>query len=84
MAHVERHRPCVRPLSIPGPLVRLYCEHRHQPDYTFRLVKHDGTGAYFSGHLPAINPDLMEGYLALRNRADGTVREEKFVYRREK
>ncbi|CAN5873543.1 hypothetical protein BH24ACI5_BH24ACI5_26540 [soil metagenome] len=52
---------------------------------TFRLVKHDGTGAYFSGlTFRRINPDLMEGYLALRNRADGTVREEKFVYRREK
>ena len=50
---------------------------------TFKLVKHDATGAYFSGlTFRRVNPDLMESYLALRNRADGTVREEKFVYRR--
>ena len=52
---------------------------------TFKLVKHDATGAYFSGlTFRRVNPDLMEGYLALRNRSDGTVREEKFVYRRVK
>ena len=52
---------------------------------TFKLVKHDATGAYFSGlTFRRVNPDVMEGYLALRNRADGTVREEKFVYRRVK
>ena len=52
---------------------------------TFRLVKHDATGAYFSGlTFRRINPDLMEGYLALRNRTDAAVREEKFVYRRAK
>jgi hypothetical protein len=31
-----------------------------------------------------VKPDLMEGYLALRDRTDGTVREEKFIYRRVK
>ena len=52
---------------------------------TFRLVKHDATGAYFSGlTFRRVSDDLMEGYLALRNRADGTVREEKFIYRRVK
>jgi hypothetical protein len=50
---------------------------------TFKLVKHDDTGAYFSGlTFRRISADVMEGYLALRNRTDGTVREEKFVYRR--
>jgi hypothetical protein len=50
---------------------------------TFRLVKHDSTGAYFSGlTFRRVGPDQMEGYLALRNRSDGSVREEKFVYRR--
>jgi hypothetical protein len=52
---------------------------------TFRLVKHDATGAYFSGlTFRRVNDDLIEGFLALRNRTDGTVREEKFVYRRAK
>jgi hypothetical protein len=52
---------------------------------TFKLVKHDDSGAYFSGlTFRRVSPDLMEGYLALRNRTDGTVREEKFVYRRVK
>jgi hypothetical protein len=52
---------------------------------TFRLVKHDATGAYFSGlTFRRVNDDRIEGFLALRNRADGTVREEKFVYRRAK
>jgi hypothetical protein len=50
---------------------------------TFRLVKHDATGAYFSGlTFRRTGADTMDGYLALRNRTDGTVREEKFVYRR--
>lgn len=50
---------------------------------TFKLVKQDATGAYFSGlTFRRISPDRLEAYLALRNRADGTVREEKFVYRR--
>jgi hypothetical protein len=52
---------------------------------TFKLVKHDDTGAYFSGlTFRRVRPDLMEGYLALRDRTDGTVREEKFIYRRVK
>jgi hypothetical protein len=52
---------------------------------TFRLVKHDPTGAYFSGlTFRRVNDDLIEGYLALRNRTDKSVREEKFVYRRVK
>jgi hypothetical protein len=52
---------------------------------TFRLVKHDTTGAYFSGlTFRRIGNDTIEGYLALRNRSDGTVREEKLVYRRAK
>ena len=52
---------------------------------TFRLVKHDASGAYFSGFtFKRLSPDLIEGYLALRNRTDGTVREEKFIYRRAK
>jgi Domain of unknown function (DUF6265) len=52
---------------------------------TFRLVKHDATGAYFSGlTFRRVNPDLMEGYLALRDQSTKQVREEKFVYRRKK
>ena len=52
---------------------------------TFKLAKHDDTGAYFNGlTFKRVNPDLLEGYLALRNRGDGTVREEKFIYRRAK
>ena len=52
---------------------------------TFELVKHDATGAYFNGlTFRRVSPDVMEGYLALRNKADGTVREEKFVYHRAK
>jgi Domain of unknown function (DUF6265) len=52
---------------------------------TFKLAKHDATGAYFNGlTFKRVTPDLLEGYLALRNRADGTVREEKFIYRRAK
>jgi hypothetical protein len=50
---------------------------------TFKLVKHDTSGAYFSGlTFRRISDDVMEGYLALRDRATGSVREEKFVYRR--
>lgn len=52
---------------------------------TFRLVKHDATGAYFNGlTFRRVNDDQIDGYLALRNRTDGTVREEQFVYRRVK
>ena len=51
---------------------------------TFRLVKQDASGAYFSGlTFRRVNADLIEGYLALRS-TDGTVREEKFLYRRAK
>jgi hypothetical protein len=51
---------------------------------TFKLVKHDKTGAYFSGlTFRRVSADLMEGYLALRS-GDGSLREEKFVYRRAK
>ena len=39
--------------------------------------------AYFSGlTFKRVGPDQIDGYLALRNRADHTVREEKFTYRR--
>lgn len=52
---------------------------------TFRLVKLDATGAYFGGlTFRRVDEHTMEGYLALRNRTDGSVREEKFVYRRVK
>ena len=52
---------------------------------TFKLVRHDDTGAWFSGlTFRRINPDLMEGYLALRDRTTGAVSEEKFIYRRAK
>lgn len=52
---------------------------------TFKLVKHDESGAYFSGLTFKRNgPDQIDGYLALRNRTDGSVREEKFTYRRVK
>jgi hypothetical protein len=52
---------------------------------TFRLVKQDATGAYFNGlTFRRVGEDVMEGYLALRSRADRSVREEKFVYRRVK
>jgi Domain of unknown function (DUF6265) len=50
---------------------------------TFRLLKHDKTGAYFSGlTFRRISDDVLEGYLALKS--GGEVREEKFVYRRAK
>jgi hypothetical protein len=50
---------------------------------TFRLVKHDATAAYFSGlTFRRISDSEMVAYIALRNRSDGTVREEKLVYRR--
>lgn len=50
---------------------------------TFKLVKLDATGAYFSGFtLKRIDADTLEGYLALR--ANGAVREEKFIFRRAK
>ncbi len=52
---------------------------------TFRLVRHDSTGAYFEGlTFRRAGPDLIDGFLAIRNRTTGAVREEKFVYRRVK
>ena len=52
---------------------------------TFKLVKHDETGAYFSGlTFKRVSPDQIDGYLALRDRTNNTVREEKFTYRRVK
>lgn len=52
---------------------------------TFKLVKHDDTGAWFNGlTFRRISPDLMESYLALRNRTTGAVSEEKFIYRRQR
>lgn len=51
---------------------------------TFKLVKHDSTGAWFSGlTFRRVNADQIDAYLALRGK-DGTVREEKLVYRRVK
>jgi hypothetical protein len=50
---------------------------------TFKLVKLDETGAYFGGFtLKRVGPDTLEGYLALRDRASGAQREEKFTFRR--
>ncbi len=50
---------------------------------TFRLVKHDAKAAYFSGlTFRRIGDTEIEAYIAIRNRADGTVREEKLLYRR--
>jgi hypothetical protein len=52
---------------------------------TFKLVKQDETGAYFDGLTFRRNgPDALDVYLALRNRSDGSVREERLVYRRVK
>lgn len=50
---------------------------------TFKLVRHDDTGAYFEGlTFRRAGPDRIDVFLALRDRKTGTVREEKFVYRR--
>lgn len=50
---------------------------------TFRLVRQDATGAYFEGlTFRRDGPDRIEVFLALRDRASGTVREEKFALRR--
>jgi hypothetical protein len=50
---------------------------------TFRLIKHDGTAAYFGGlTCKRVGDDGMEAYLALRDRATNIVREERFIYRR--
>lgn len=50
---------------------------------TFRLVRQDGAGAYFEG-LTFKRPDAdrIDGFLALRDRSTGVVREEQFVLRR--
>lgn len=46
---------------------------------TFKLAKLEPDAAYFSGlTFRRVQPDRLEIYLALRNRADGSVREEKF------
>lgn len=50
---------------------------------TFRFVKQDATGVWFEGlTFRRLGEDRLEAFLALRNRTDGTVREEKLVYRR--
>jgi hypothetical protein len=50
---------------------------------TFRLVRHDATGAYFDGlTFRRDGPDRIDGYIALRDRTTGAVREEKLTYRR--
>jgi hypothetical protein len=53
-------------------------------DYvTFRLARLDETGAWFEGLTFRRNgPDRIDAFLALRDRSTGSVREEKFVYRR--
>ena len=52
---------------------------------TFKLAKVEADGIYFNGlTFKRITNDLVEGYLALRDRATNTVREEKFIYRRVK
>ena len=52
---------------------------------TFRLVRQDATGAYFEGLTFRRNgPDKIDGYIALRDRTTGTMREEKLTYRRVK
>jgi hypothetical protein len=52
---------------------------------TFRLVRQDATGAYFEGlTFKREGPDRIDGYIALRDRATGIVREEKLTYRRVK
>jgi len=50
---------------------------------TFKLVRHDETGAYFEGlTFRRVGPDRIDAYLALRNRSTGAGTEEKLVYRR--
>lgn len=52
---------------------------------TFKLVKSEPDAIYFSGlTFRRTGDDVIEGYLALRDRATNTVREEKFIYRRVK
>ncbi len=50
---------------------------------TFKLAKLEQDAAYFSGlTFRRVHPDRLELYLALRNRTDGSVREEKFTMSR--
>lgn len=50
---------------------------------TFRFVRQDSTGVWFEGlTFKRVGPDRIEAYLALRARADGTVAEQRLVYRR--
>ena len=52
---------------------------------TFRLVRQDATGAYFEGlTFRRATPDRIDGFIALRDKASGTVREETLTYRRVK
>jgi hypothetical protein len=52
---------------------------------TFRLVRQDATGVYFDGlTFRRAGPDAIEGFIALRDRTTGQVREEKLTYRRAK
>ena len=56
---------------------------KHVNPDTFRFVKQDATGVWFEGlTFRRLGEDRLEAFLALRNRTDGTVREEKLVYRR--
>lgn len=48
---------------------------------TFRLLRSEPNAAYFKGLTFKREGDTLISYLTLRNRADGSVREEKFVYR---
>lgn len=52
---------------------------------SFRLAKIEPGAAYFSGMtFKRAGDDTLDVYLAIRNRATNTVREEKFVYKRVK
>ena len=52
---------------------------------TFRLVRQDATGAYFEGlTFRRATPDRIDGFIALRDKASGTVGEETLTYRRVK
>ena len=52
---------------------------------TFKLVKQDATGAYFEGlTFRRTGADQIDGYIAIRNRSTGAVREERLTYRRAK
>jgi hypothetical protein len=52
---------------------------------TFRLVRQDQTGAWFEGlTFRRAGADRIDGFIALRDRKTGTVREETLVYRRVK